>query len=241
MRVKRFSVCLLAVMLMHGAWELSAHAGNYAFSDSDKAVFAFYHYAKGEPDFEKWVKNSPPYLSAPLETKEEIFEQEMLRLKWGYGTLDLEHEDLNIKTDIMFQVRRVNDAEFLSFKFVNSGKEDVPYFSYPYGQEWIAVVVNDLGNFTTVPLTADEAAHVHEFVPDDQVHAGTVNIRIRPVSVDREAPLKLDDTEQWLMLGKVSGIEFFALGPGGQQISLWKYVEKTLLTETEKALMPLLQ
>ncbi len=239
MRVKNFYLGIFVTLALCGG--VSAFAANYLFTDSEKAAFAFFHYTKNTPDFENWVKNSPRHINAPLPEKDTILEQELLRLRWGFATLDSSREDLLIKTDILFQIRRTTGTEFLNFKFINSGNEEVPYFPYPYGREWIAVVVNNLADYTTVPLNTNEAARIHQFIKDEQVHRGTVEIRVRPVSADNTAPMKLDGAEQWLMLGSVSGIEFFTPASNNTNVSLWRYTDKKFLTETEQMLMPLLQ
>ena len=172
LRVRKFYICLLAFL---SVLSVSAHAvNNYTFTDSEKAAFAFFHFAKGSPAYESWVQNSSAYVSAPPTQKENIFEQEMLRLKWGFGTLELDRLDLGIKTDVLLQLKRDKDVDVLNFKFVNSGKEEVPYFSYPYGKEWIAVVVNDLGNFTRVPLKPEESAKVRQHLELDKISASSI-------------------------------------------------------------------
>lgn len=239
LRVRKFYIPFLAFLcILAGA----AHAANnYTFSDSEKAAFAFFHFAKGTPAYEGWVQNSAPYMNAPEAQKPNVYEQEMLRLKWGFGTLDITREDLRIKTDVLLQLNHDKDVDVLNFKFVNSGSQEIPYFSYPYGKEWIAVVVNDLGDYTTVPLNTDESAKIRQRLEQGKVYQGKVSLRVRPVSSDSTKPLQLDNTEQWLMLAKVSGIEFLMPDSAGQETALWAYSNKAMLTETEQMLMPLLE
>ena len=212
---------------------------NKEISESDKAIFAFFKLTRGVPAYEKWVRESEQYLSAAADPvlQKEVFETEILRLKWGFGTYNLDSDFIKIRTAVKMILRGENGHEKISFLFPHTAQDHIPYFPFPYGEEWIALVVNDLGGASLdLPLTPEEAGKAAALLPANTPVDGQITLQIRPVKADNTQPLKLDGADQWLMMGETGYYELSYQGT-----VLGSYMADWYLTDTEKQLLPLLK
>lgn len=219
----------------------AGYTNDFTYTDTEKAVFAYFGLARGTPDYEAWIEASPAYRNAPEAKKPTMLRQEALRLGKGFGTIETSAITLKIKTDIVVQLASGPSGAQLSFKFLNSANEEIPYFPYPYGGDWIALILNDLGNFTTVQLTKAEEDAARKYLKEGEIYPARMLLQARPVSAD-PAPVYVGGDRQWLMLGKIGRIAFLLPTASGEdEITLWSYMAPDFLTETEKMLFPLLE
>lgn len=236
---------LVILLLANSVYALNAHAQKTYVSEEEKAVFAYFKLTNGIPDYEAWIPDTTAFQKTPEEKRKEFFEQELLRLKWGFGTYDVETGFIRIKTKVYLQVNNDKDGPVLSFAFPGSKGMKIPYFPFPYGKEWIAFIINDLSDFLIVPLSNDQYAHITRHLADGKPYMGTMVLSVRAVSADYKKPMKIDGVQQWLMLGETGYIEFThrAESQEGQEeeIELWSWMADWYLTDTEKLLMPILE
>ena len=237
--IKKISLFFISAFL---ALAPAAFAESYHYSESEKAVFSFFKLSHGEPNYESWI-NASPNVASIVDTKKkaELYEQESLRLKWGFGTFDVTRDFLKINTDVVLSLTRTKGKTLLNFMFPNAKSDEIPYFPYAYGSEWIALVVEDLGNYTHVPLTQGEEELARKYISEGQIYPIKLVVRARMKKADSAEPLMLDGMTQWIMSGEVGHIEFVYKDPKtGEEITLWKLTAPWYLTDTEKMLMPLL-
>lgn len=217
-------------------------AESFHYSETEKAVFSFFKISRHDPNYETWINATPPVsgITDPR-IRADMYEQESLRLKWGFGTFNVDRDFLKINTNVLLFFMRGKNSMTLNFMFPNSKPGEVPYFPYAYGNDWIALLIEDLANFTQIPLTTDEAVKISQYLKEGQVYAITLAVRARVKKADSAEPLMLDGVNQWIMSGEVGNIDFLYKDPAtGKDISLWKFTAPWYLTDTEKLLMPLL-
>jgi hypothetical protein len=212
-------------------------------SENEKAIFAFHRLSRQEPDFKMIGRSYDEFMNAPLELKEEVLEATTLRLKTGFGMHDLDKDFLRITTKILVQVRaqQGETPPLFIFHFPNHSKDSyVPYFPYPLGDTgWIALLVEDLPQFSSIPLTAEQYAFIKQYLSeDDTPYEMMLHMRVRPKSADGTAPVVLDGVEQWMMMGDVAYITCSTLTE--TPVKLWEYSAPWYLTDAEKELLPLL-
>lgn len=214
-------------------------------TEQEKAVAAFFALNGEEPDFTVWTRASETYTGADQTIQQEIFEQERLRLKWGFGTYDVRSDFLKINTEVMSWLSSSDgkNPPVLSFHFPHSHRDYVPYFPYSYGEEWIALIVKDLPTFSSIPLGKEEYDYVSQYIePGDEPHEAQLIIRIRPLSADNSEPLSLDGFDQWLMMGDIAYLRFDVSDKKtGNNLKLWEYSSLWYLSDTQNELLSILE
>ncbi len=208
MTVRTVACLILSAFLL--VFAAAALAGTEETSENEKVVFAFFKLNKHVPAYEEWIKNSHVYKSAPPDeaTRIELFEKEMLRLKWNYGTYEPAVDFIKIRT----QVRVLLAGNTIAFIFPGAARGEVPYFPFPYAKEWIALVVNDLDPLLELELTPAEKVIAEKIIPGNTVVDGELVLEIRPVKAENEAPLRLSDIDHWMLIGETGN---FQLSSGG--------------------------
>lgn len=203
-------VSLCSVLL----FSTSGHALELGIKESEKAVFAFYKLTKQIPDYQKLVESMKIYKKQSDSSKQQkIFEDEFVRLKIEYTDYSPARDYLKIKTDIYLQLRMKNEKPILSFKFLNSGNEEIPYFPYPFAEEWIAVITKGLNRFTSIALNEEQYARVKPLFKPNEIYKGKLNLELRAISADKEHPVETAEGKQWLMLADIALLEFLYPNP----------------------------
>jgi hypothetical protein len=236
--ISRF-FCLFFLLMCLAA--TPALAQNKEVTESDKAVFAFFHLTGGTPDYEQWVRNSDKYLAAAADPKlqADLYEIETLRLKWGFGTYNKDKDFLKIRTPVKLAINNDPKHGKLSFLFPTADGH-VPYFPFNYGKEWIALIVGDVENFLTVPLSPDEYAFIRKQFQPDTPYDGEILLRIKAVKADASNTLPLDGLDQWLMMGETGYMELIYTPPAETEIVLWSFMAPWYMSDAQKDLLPLL-
>lgn len=196
-------------------------------SENEKVVFAFFKLNSHVPAYEEWIKNSSAWKSAPPDeaARIELFEKEMLRLKWNYGTYEPDIDFIQIRT----KVRLLLTGNTLAFIFPGAERGEVPYFPFPYAKEWIALVVNDLDPLLELQLSPAEKALAEKTIPRNSVADGELVLHIRPVKAENEAPLHLSGIDHWMLIGETGN---FQLSSGGTVLAT--YTAPWYLDSTER-------
>lgn len=207
-------------------------------SEQEKAVFAFFKLAEHVPDYKSWAESMPDYKNASPELQPDIYNIEETRLKWGFGTYDPADEFLKIQTDAELILNETSDQTILHFRFPGSEGEEYPYFPYPYADAWIALVVSDLGHFTSLPLKPAEAQNIRKVLAGKTRTDVKMNMRVRPLEADIDEPLFLDGSYFWVMSGDIAYLDFVAVGAGE---TLFKYTAPWYLSDSEADLLELLK
>jgi hypothetical protein len=211
---KRPAVRLIFTMFLL-CLALPALAQKKEVSETDKAVFSFFKLSGGNPAYETWVMNSEPYQTSFADPilQSQIYEVELLRLKYGFGTYDVKEEFIKIRTPVKLMLHdQIEGQTTMSFMFPKAGQGNVPYFPFPYGKEWIALIVNDLQEFLNLPMPEEQAKQAAETLTLNKIYEGEIVLHVRATEADDREPLKLDGTEQWLLMGETGHFELLADG-----------------------------
>lgn len=234
---KRFATSLVLTVFTL-CFALPALAQKKEISETDKAVFSFFKLSGGTPAYETWVMNSDIYLTSAEDAKlqAEIFEIELLRLKYGFGTYDVDNEFIKIRTPVKLMLHDQLEGYTLSFMFPKAGQNNVPYFPFSYGKEWIALIVSDLAGFLNLPMSKKEADEAFKTLALNKIYDGEIVLHVRATKADSKAPLELDGIEQWLLMGDTG---HFELKAGGRNVAA--YTAPWYYTRSENDLLNLLQ
>lgn len=180
------------------------------FFEHEKAVFAFHALSNSEPNFTEWIEESAPYKTAPPEYKDEVFEKEALRLKWGMATYDVSsYIKMDFEVITIVEPAGKNKPAVLKLYFLDEKEDYIPYFPFPFGDQWIALLVQGLEIFSRIPLHEKELAHIKTFMPQNNTpYPAMLHMEIKPISADGEKPFQLDGVDQWLMMGDIASLRF---------------------------------
>lgn len=229
-----------------------AHAGLQT-SEEEKAVFSFFRLAGATPDYTTWINHSQRYLKAPDALKQSVYDEEETRLKWGFGTFDPGRDFLKIETDIELHVTNGAEGLGIAFSFPGKSKDEPVYFPYSYGQEWIALVVDDLEKFSKIPLMDEDSAYLTQKLGRGGNFKARLKMRIRPLSADTDAPLALTEKDKfWLLRGDIAYLAFEKIPKNEieeqakktleeeRKTAIFSYTAPWYLSDTESELLNLL-
>lgn len=201
-------------------------------TESEKTVFAFFALNNHTPPYEEWILSSPKYQVAKnYDEQRDVLEKEMLRLKWGFGTYDVARDFIKIRTPVKLLLQ----GNHLAFSFHQMSGREVPYFPFPYGKEWIAVIINDLDPLFELELSPAEKARTVA-LPKNTVFDGEIVLRLRAAKADNSAPVELDGTPHWLLMSETG---HFELVSGGTVLAT--YTAPWFLESQENKIIPALQ
>jgi len=197
-------------------------------SGSEKAVIAFFHMAEKAPDYENWIKSSAFYKATADEIKEEVLIQEWLRLDRGYGHYEINKDILEISALVIAQYSAPQEdkpARF-TFSFPNRKEGITPIFSYPYGKEWVSMIIRNLNTFTNISLTEAQYERIRKVLPEDEpFHEVELIVHTRPTEADHKTPTKIYGEKSWIMVSDIAFIQCSAISHlTGKTIPLWNYI-----------------
>ncbi len=243
MGVRLLKFCLFFCALLITAVNLALPLYAFAqalpetkFSEEEKAVFAFFSLTGTAPDYVNWIQANDAYEKAQsAEAATEYYETESYRLKWGFKDYKEKQDFITIKTDVVLQVTEKDSSGTASiiFHFPGNDADYIPYFPFPYGDEWISLVVEDLPKFSRLPMNQTQYDHISKFLPDTKKkYSGRLHLKVRPTQVDKDKPFMLDNIPQWLMMGDVATIQCSAVDPDtGKEEGLWEYSAPWILSD----------
>lgn len=228
-------VLILVIALL--AFSLPAKA-QLKITEEEKAVFAFFKLAEHVPNYKSWVMAMPSYNQAGPDMREDIYHLEETRLKWGFGTYDETDEFLKIRTEAELILNETDEQTILHFRFPGSAGEEYPYFPYPYAEAWIALVISDLGRFTSIPLSPEQTKNIKTMLDGATKTPVKMKMRVRPLEADIEKPLEMDGAYFWIMGGDIAYLEFISKD---KEQTLFEYTAPWYLTSAESELLEMLQ
>ncbi len=210
-------------------------------TDDEKVIFAYLKLTEQKPDFDSWIKNSKQYLEASRFLHEKILKDEKARLDWGFGTYDYTKDFITIKKKIRLTTNvREGNKRYIYTRFVDDKHNENFYFTYKYGTESIAFIIQNLDNYQAIELKPEEIPKIKDYFYDSAPYEAEIEMRIKPISADSEKKLFIDHMEQWLMLGEIAYLKInyydeFKL----QDVIVWDYNAPWYLDESQKALLEL--
>ena len=208
-------------------------------TEEEKVVLSFLNLTNQEPDFERWIKDSPPYINANKFDKEDLLESEIERLGLGYGTYDLENDIITLKDSVRLTTRKNGQGQrVLDIRFTDEKKNDIPHFSIPYGKDHIALIAEKLGDFKQIILKPEEIAAVKKYFYDSAPYEAQIEIRIKPKSADNSSKINVAGLEQRILFGEIAYLKVqyydkYKL----EHVTVWDYNAPWYLSESQKALI----
>lgn len=226
----------------------AAHAQKKeSYSDLERAGFAFHKMSGFKPDFKTWILQSEQYNKATPVKKVELLQSDLYRLQNGYYNYMPDTDLITLTLPLLMEIPTMEDVEGTgSYARVHINFKDLPenYLPMKIGDLWVAVVIEDFGRIAGISLGADQYAEIARRIRHNKARKSekpvqtTVEIQLRPLSVDTSAPMVLDDTEMWLMLTEMGTAKLSIASPKGDY-KLWEYIAPWYASAEEKDLIKL--
>lgn len=240
-KIKFFYVFL--AMLCALCWDASpAAAQKKNISNAEKVIVAYHRLSGKTPDFERWTKTTLGKQDQAVNVTPEEFEQERLRLQYGFGTYDPPNEIFRIKTKVLSRVVQSNGKSYLATHFPYEKAMNAPYFPYRSDYIDIAVVINKLADYLVLELKDESAEKAALLLPDNgQDYVMSMEIHYRPSDAEKD-PVILDGRTQHLLLGEIAylGIHKPVIEGSGNASPIWEYFAPWHLNKNEQDLLDIL-
>ncbi len=204
--------CLLIVLLVFPGNSVSAFDSPTPSPATDIGV-AFYKLVGSEPDLRRWVIESDLYKEAPSGIKNRLMIDETNRLRRRFKDYNLAKEQLiiGIEGKIIIEPKKADEKHPYRLKILLG--EDIDYFPYEIAGQWIAVIVRDIKKNLVHDITQVEydrmTMNLGKALPLKSQRKVKVIMQVKPVKVDAERPVTVNDHDLWLMLAEPATISLW--------------------------------
>lgn len=223
------------------------------YTEPEKAGFAFYHFAGVEPDFNRWITEYEYYLKAKPSRKNEILQDDKIRLQKGMRLFNPEINYIEFKTDVRVVVPpEAKRQEFLNEYNKIPVKLELPralempgsqetYFPFYVGKMWFAVIPQQYEEKAIIYMDEND---YYNFTFDldmgKQERSKVVNAEyaFRATNADTEQPFPIGDMDSWLIIAEIGSMKLFGKSNNKR---VWEYEAPWYIPETKQNLLNLYQ
>lgn len=200
-----FSLCLIVTALQPNAGQAQT---SLQTSTAKAVAFSFYKTAGATPNFERWVKNIPPYTNTPMAKRDAVLQQQKDILKKEFELYDAQKDLLVMRTVIHMDLKLPKEGdETAHFTFVYDKAQDddeTAYFPFSFGGDHFAVVVNEINSFKSAEVPVQQYGFLKGVTGNGRnLHAV---FQLRPKKSDTAEPYEQGGREQWLLATDVASL-----------------------------------
>ncbi|MBX2833983.1 MAG: hypothetical protein KTR28_03330 [Micavibrio sp.] len=173
----------------------------------EKPVYAFFRLIERFPDFNYWASNLTGYKSGdPDKEKWKEFDKVRRRLKWGFGTYNEKEEFISLETpvNLSFEPDTMTGGYRIVHTLTDIPPFDITLFTYPYGEQVVAVYPKDLEKYKSLPIAPEKQIEFQKMLKGSAHLKGTLQLTIRPLKADAGAPINIADINHWILTGDVA-------------------------------------
>lgn len=226
------SLFVLLILLFCPLVALNAQSFLQASSARDVA-FSFYKTAEATPNYERWIKQSEPYLSTPQAKWAEVIDRQTVFLSNAFQNHDHERDLIIVKSKAraVLDEPHTTGAEStkLTFKFQKEKNNREVFFPYDYGGDNFAVIVDGLDELKEFTINPKEVPYIKS-----QLTKRTVDIvlRLAPVSADIETPYMIENEPFWMLGTRVASLSLW----NEADIMIYEYIAPWYFTPTSNTI-----
>ena len=214
------------------------------YSESEKAGFAFYKLARAKPNFENWIVKTEKYRTLLPQPRIDMLREETNRLHNGMVNFHPDEDFLHVMAEVDIgryrgeALTEVGAGEsILDIRL--AGFQQI-YFPFNVGDLWIAVIPEGIDLAGGVVMKKDDYRRLARKYGFDAgyVRSGKaiLDMRLRAVSVDVSAPVRLDERDYWPMLAEIGSISLIDIT---SKDVIWSHRAPWFTTKEERAIMNL--
>lgn len=193
-----FILCLISF------WPLTASAQTgIEASNAKEIAYTFYKISGTTPHYERWVKQTQPYLSTPLADHQKVLEEQSHVMREEFSTYDPEKSPLTIKTKAGGELDAANATLELKLKGFDDS-EDFLFFPYEYAGDHFGIVIDDLKSFLNPALEPDQIETIKSHLGRrDEVD---ISLQIVARQADSTEPFVISDIPHWLISAEIGSM-----------------------------------
>ncbi len=204
----------------------------FAISRSEDFGIAFYKKAGFEPDFKEWVMGSEAYEEVSAFNKKAFLDEEQARLKQKYDAFDPEEDFLTVAIKARIRFTTLMHSHTGEKMMEIELEEPRTHFSVLVGGNMFAIIVRDLSRLFEHKIEQNDVSRIQKHlgeIEDGKDIAVEMKLKLKVISVDATAPMKLQETYQWLMMTDVASLSLWR-----KDNYIWEWQAPWYETETER-------
>lgn len=214
-------------------------------SEEERVVFAFFKKAGRLPEFNRWANTIEYHLDVVTKQDRQerkiFYEQQRLRLQWGFGTYDETKQFLPIRTPATLSLVHDGEKKQLNYTLDNYVDQEFMFFPYEYTDQIIGIVIPELHAKGTIELDDQQFEEVSgNFDGQDVLHA-SMRILVRPLEAELKKPFIVDNRNVWPLVGDIASFSFDKKGNDLDYQKFLYYTAPWYLTSDEERLRNLLE
>lgn len=208
--ISRTNLLILAALSFFSGMSVCMAQSFIQSSSGQDVAFSFYKTADATPNYDRWIKNSDPYLSTPQAKWRAVMISQREFLKTAFKSYDPNQDLIVVKSKARVKLDRPDNPEtdpmLLTFRFRHERDNRELFFPFEYGGDHFAVIVDDLDELRTAEIRPKEVPYVNSQLTNREV---TVVLRLAPVSADINTPYMMEDAPYWLLGTKVASLSLW--------------------------------
>ena len=183
------------------------------------AGFAFFKFAKVQPDFKDWVFRSPAYAAATPRDRTIMLRSDTIKLENSFAVYEIRKNPITLKTRVEFLPptaslarRMIKEQGKVVIRLELPDAQD-KFFPLQVAGMWIALIPADIEEFLTLQLTEDEWVLFKRQTEEQGLTGravGTLNLSLLPKTADTKRPLSVQGTDMWMLMADVVGLEIWS-------------------------------
>ena len=196
---------LLALLLL----PLAAHAARDTSlltmpTTSKNVAFIFHKLANRKPEFDRAIRDSAEFKSAPASEQEKILDLEERKLAIEFANIDPKREVIVARSAVELEVNTINNPG-LKVKLPGT-QGSALYFPYSWAGQDFALIPDQFDLFLNLPMTQVEASAASARIGGG---AAAMVVELRAIAADGNRQMVLDGMPQWLLMTKVLAVTFY--------------------------------
>ena len=196
------------------------------------AGFAFFKFAKVEPDFRTWVLKSPAYENGSPRERANLLRAEVPRLQNTFSSYVINEHPIAIKAAVSMNVPTLSQAKHLAKE---EGLITIPIkllhdtgslFAIQMADMWIALIPEGLDDMLYLHFTEEEYTDFRRTLSDagySRKSKMQLSLRVLPTGADTQQPLVIQDFQLWMLMTKI--ISFELRSEDGTKVIWYKRIE----------------
>lgn len=195
--------------------------------------FAFFKFAKVDPDFRSWVTLSDEYRSATPRERVSMIRNGVPNLQRDFDHHIVGDSPITINTNINIIFPKT--GEYRALKAAGSpikvnlklARENGGFFSIPVADMWIALIPEDFDEMLTLEFTDEEYQSFRKKLNTGGVvgkdSTTTLRLQLIPTQADTTEPLVVNNYELWMLMARIATFEIWS--PDGKTMLWYKDIE----------------
>ncbi|QQG36377.1 MAG: hypothetical protein HYS17_00870 [Micavibrio aeruginosavorus] len=182
--------------------------------------FAFFKFAKVQPDFRSWITMSDTYRQATPRERVNMLRNGVTNLENSFNNYVIEDHPIRLK--VPAKITLPTQVQLNKMKSAG-GSIDIPiklnndnggFFAIQVADMWIALIPEDFENLLTIKVPVENYDAFRKTAIDNGLNSkeghGLLNLELIPTQADTTSPLLVKDYELWMLMGKVTMFELWS-------------------------------